>query len=83
LLDCYDETGCGLDVDPYVCLCGTFTGTDCAGGEADGVCLAQARSASLNATVFATLLRFTNPDYPVGDASLLYDCAKTNCRACL
>jgi cysteine-rich repeat protein len=88
LLSCYETSACALDVDPVVCTCGTFAEIDCAGGEADGACLAVARRSAgtnvpltNNASVLNTLLRFNNADYPIGDANLLSYCQIANCDA--
>lgn len=86
LLSCYETSACALDVDPIVCTCGTFAEIDCAGGEADGACLAVSRRSAgtggnNNASVLNTLLRFNNPDFSIGDANLLSYCQISNCDA--
>jgi hypothetical protein len=91
VLTCFETTGCALGastdaatiVEP--CFCGTFAALDCAGGDADGVCIDAARlAASTTASptnVLNTLVRFDDPSYAIGDLKNLALCQIGNCSA--
>jgi cysteine-rich repeat protein len=95
LMACFDGPGAGSPSDCAFgavdsigivspCFCGTFSALDCAGGDADGACLAQARlAASATATptnVLNTLVRWDDPTFAVGDAKNLALCQIASCN---
>jgi cysteine-rich repeat protein len=87
VVSCFESSLCAQNQpDTSLCLCGTFSPLDCAGGDADGVCMAQLRrgagtGGTNNASVLNTLLRFVDPAFSTGDANLLASCQANSCAA--